>query len=267
MDRIKFYALCAAIAGLTYLFPLSAFSIQEIEFYVTNQSSSERCFQCSGPFSRHSRRVSVPGRGGSSYFYTADVSSLSPYGRWFCQVFFIDNCFDDGPVSEEDTITQGIFIPPGEASVSLIINGTGPGDTTISVSFQGLGAVDGTPVSVTSFLGDDPRPGKGDNDTFSFEAEAGDEVTITLEPDPSAGHTGDAAGLRLRRRLGDSGQVIKQELPIEMTVTIPETGTYEIVMQSDVPDNMLSYRGGYILKLDSASGSISHLHPSPNVEN
>ncbi len=267
MQRMKFYALCAAVAFVS-LFPQIAFSIQEIEFYVDNRSASEQCFQCTGPFSRRTPRVTIfPGS--VYYFYTADVNALSPYGNWFCHVYFTDNCSEDEPVSEENTLTQIIYISPAMASVNLMINGTGPGDTTIVIFFPGLqGAVDGTPVSVMSFLGDDPRPGKGDNDTFSFEADGGEEVTIKLEPDPSAGHVGEGATLRLRPARGGSPLLVRNEkLPFEATVTIPEAGTYQIVLQSDVPDNMLLYRGGYILSLDSDSDGINTLHPSDNVEN
>jgi hypothetical protein len=59
-------------------------------------------------------------------------------------------------------------------------------------------------------------------------------------------------------------------LPLEITVTIPETGVYEVsaakVLQSDVPDNLLSFKGGYILSVDSAGDKIESLRPGENVE-
>jgi len=46
---------------------------------------------------------------------------------------------------------------------------------------------------------------------------------------------------------------------------------YELIVgkiaQSDVPDNLLSYRGGYILSVGSAENKIESLIPGENVEN
>jgi hypothetical protein len=72
------------------------------------------------------------------------------------------------------------------------------------------------------------------------------------------------------RRLGNFDEIETGELPIEITVIIPETGTYEAtvvkLLQSDVPDNLLSFKGGYILSLDSAGDKIESLRPGENVE-
>ena len=93
-----------------------------------------------------------------------------------------------------------------------------------------------------------------------------------LEGDPSAGYIGTYAKLRLAsgRRLGDFQKAEQGELPLEITVTIPETGTYEVtaarLVQSDVPDNLLSFKGGYIVSVDSAGDKIESLRPGENVE-
>ncbi|MGH7850477.1 MAG: hypothetical protein ACREOP_09280, partial [Thermodesulfobacteriota bacterium] len=161
-------------------------------------------------------------------------------------------------------VTTGIGIPAGTPMVELIISE--------QQGLPGLGAPDGNEVSVASKLGDDPLTGKEDRDTFRINAEEGDQVTIRLDDDPSAGHIGSHARLRLisGRRIGHFEEVESGELPLEITTTIPETGVYEVIVgkiaQSDVPDNLLSFRGGYILSLDSSADDVRPLIPVENVE-
>jgi hypothetical protein len=272
MIRMKHYILYVLTAGLIYLLPSQAFSFSEIEFYVTNNTGAEKCFQCSGPFSRVTPRVNIGANGGSTYFYTAAVTSFSPYGLWHCFVYITDSCLDEGPIPDEDTFETGVGIPAGVAVVNLSI-AEAQGTPVINVSFPGLGAPDGSEVSVASSLGDDPLTGKEDRDTFRIKAEEGDQVTIRLDGDPSAGHIGSHARLRLisDRRIGHFEEVESGELPLEITTTIPETGVYEVIVgkiaQSDVPDNLLSFRGGYILSLDSSADAVRPLIPGENVEN
>ena len=272
MSKLNLYFLYAFIAGFIYMFPYEAFSISEIEFYVTNNTVSEKCFQCNGPFSRRTPRVIVGSNGGMTYFYTAEINSLSPFGHWSCFIFITDNCFDPGPVPDEDTFSTDLVIPAGSAVVDLTISEV-QGMPVINVSFPGFGAANGDAIAVASNLGDDPVPGKQDRDTFRIKAEAGDQVTIRLDDDPSAGHLGSHARLRLisGRRIGHFQRDESGELPLEITTTIPVTGVYEVIVgkiaQSDVPDNLLSYRGGYILSVGSAENKIESLIPGENVEN
>ncbi len=269
VNKLKFYFLYAVIAGFIYMLPHEAFSISEIEFYVTNNTVSEKCFQCNGPFSRRTPRVSLGSNGGMTYFYTAEITSFSPFGTWFCSLYPAESCSLLGP---EPEVTTGIGIPAGTTMVELIITEQ-QGIPVISVSSPGLGTPDGNEVSVASALGDDPLTGKEDRDTFRIKAEEGDRVTIRLVDDPSAGHIGTHARLRLisGRRIGHFEEVESGELPLEITTTIPETGVYEVIVgkiaQSDVPDNLLSFRGGYILSVSSAEDEIESLIPGANVEN
>jgi hypothetical protein len=207
-----------------------------------------------------------------TYIYTAEITSFSPYGLWHCFVYITDNCFDDGPIPDEDTFETGVVIPAGVAVVNLSISEV-QGTPVINVSFPGLGTANGNEVSVASTLGDDPLTGKEDRDTFRIKAEEGDRVTIRLDDDPTAGHIGTHARLRLisGRRIGHFEEVESGELPLEITTTIPETGVYEVIVgkiaQSDVPDNLLSYRGGYILRVSSPEDQVKSLIPGENVEN
>ena len=272
MNKQYRYILYVFLACFIYLLPSKAFSFSEIEFYVTNNTGAEKCFQCNGPFSRETPRVTVGANGGMTYFYTAEINSLSPFGHWSCFVYIADNCFDPGPVPDEDTFSTDLVIPAGSAVVDLSISEV-QGMPVINVIFPGLGAANGDAIAVASNLGDDPVPGKQDRDTFGIKAEAGDQVTIRLDDDPSAGHLGSHARLRLisGRRIGHFQRDESGELPLEITTTIPETGVYELIVgkiaQSDVPDNLLSYRGGYILSVGSAENKIESLIPGENVEN
>ncbi|HSC33675.1 MAG TPA: hypothetical protein VLG45_00230, partial [Thermodesulfobacteriota bacterium] len=267
MNKPKIYFLYAFIAGLTLL-PYEAFSGGDIEFNAVNNSGDDWCLQCQGPFSRQTPRVIVNRGGGVTHFYSAEISEFSPYGSWNCSLYQVDVCF---LVGSEPDVTSGISVPLGTSLVELIIMEQ-QGITVIVQKFHGLEAESGSGLSVTSKLGNDPAPGARDVDTFKVSAEEGEELTIRLEGDPSAGYIGTYARLRLisDRRIGHIEEVEAGELPIEITTTIPETGTYEVIVgkiaQSDVPDNLLSFKGGYILSVDSADDKVEALIPAENVE-
>lgn len=267
MGKLKLYFLYAFIAGLT-LFPYEAFSSGDIEFNAVNNTGDDWCLQCEGPFSRQTPRVIVNRRGGATNFYSAEISEFSPYGSWNCSLYQVDVCF---LVGSEPDVTSGIAVPAGTSLVELIIMEQ-QGITVIAQKFPELGAESVNEISVASKLGNDPSPGAVDRDTFRFKAEEGDQITIRLEGDPSAGYIGTYARLRLTsgRRLGDFQEAESGELPLEINVTIPETGTYEItavkLVQSDVPDNLLSFKGGYILSVYCTDDLIRALIPGENVE-
>jgi hypothetical protein len=267
MKLLKPFFLYAFIAGLTLL-PYEAFSGGDIEFNAVNNTGDDWCLQCQGPFSRQTPRVIVNRGGGVTHFYSAEISEFSPYGSWNCSLYQADVCF---LVGSEPDVTSGIAIPAGTSLVELIIMEQ-QGITVIAQKFPGLGAESSFDISVASKLGNDPAQGAVDRDTFGFKAEEGDQITIRLEGDPSAGYIGSNARLRLTsgRRLGDFQEAESGELPLEINVTIPETGTYEVtaikLVQSDVPDNLLSFKGGYILSVSSAGDKIEALIPGENVE-
>lgn len=267
MDKLKLYFLYAIISGLTML-PYEAFSSGDIEFNAVNNTGDDWCLQCEGPFSRQTPRVIVNRMGGVTHFYSAEISEFSPYGSWNCSLYQVDVCF---LVGSEPDVTSGIAVPSGTSLVELIIMEQ-QGVTVIAQKFPELGTGSVSDISVASKLGNDPAPGAVDRDTFRFKAEEGDQITIRLEGDPSAGYIGNYARLRLASGLGigDFQRVEKGELPLEITVTIPETGTYEVTVvkpvQSDVPDNLLSFKGGYILSVDSAGDNVESLRPGENVE-
>ncbi len=268
MNKLKLYFLYAFIAGFIYLLPYNAFSAGEIEFHATNNTAQERCLQCEGPFSRKTPRVLVSPRGGMTYFYSAEVTEFSPYGPWFCSLYQVDSCFLLG---SEPELTTGIVVQPGMPVADLIISEQ-DGFPIIIQKFSGLEAESDAGLSVASKLGNDPAPGARDVDTFRVSAEEGDELTLRLEGDPSAGYVGTFTRLRLisDRRIGHIEEVEAGELPLVINVTIPETGTYELIVskvaQSDVPDNLLSFKGGYILSVDSADDKVEALIPAENVE-
>jgi hypothetical protein len=268
MIRLKLYFLYAFIAGFMYILPYEAFSSGDIEFNAVNNSGDDWCLQCQGPFSRQTPRVIVNRRGGVTHFYSAEISEFSPYGSWNCSLYQVDVCF---LVGSEPDVTSGIAVPAGTSLVELIIMEQ-QGITVIAQKFPELGAESVNEISVASKLGNDPAPGGVDRDTFRFRAEEGDQVMVRLEGDPSAGHIGSHARLRFTsgRGIGDFQESENGELPLEISVAIPETGTYEVtavkLAQSDVPDNLLSFQGGYILSVDSAGDINESLIPGENVE-
>lgn len=267
MLNLRLYFVFAFVFGFVLLHSNNARSSGDIEFHATNNTQNEWCMQCTGPFSRFSPKVPVM-PGGTIIFYSAQIGEFSPYGNWNCSLYTTDTCF---LLDSQPEITTGISVPAGIPLVDLVILEQ-QGFPTIVQRFTALGAEGDGDLSVVSKLGNDPVPGVADRDTFRFRGQEGDQVTIRLEGDPTAGHIGSHTRLRLNngRKLSEFLKVRTGELPLEITVTIPETGTYEVtaakVAQSDVPDNLLSFRGGYILSVDSADNEIEALIPGENVE-
>ncbi|HEX9665547.1 MAG TPA: PPC domain-containing protein [Thermodesulfobacteriota bacterium] len=104
-------------------------------------------------------------------------------------------------------------------------------------------------------------------DTFSFDATEGDEITLRHVENPSTGHLGSQATLILRNAESGSplNEEITEDVPIEMNLTIPATGKYEIIVeQHDIPPEVW-FRGDYFLKLES-SGDTEEILPGEHVE-
>lgn len=79
--------------------------------------------------------------------------------------------------------------------------------------------------------------------TFNFGPNPDDRlVTVTLEEDPEAGHSGEQATPILR----DRSSIIESKtdvLSIEINTTLPSDGEYELVVkQPDIPEDV-RFRG------------------------
>lgn len=128
-------------------------------------------------------------------------------------------------------------------------------------------------MTTQATLGDDNARPRRDRDTFTFNfgPNPGDGlVTVTLEEDPEAGHTGEEATLSISK-INSPGDLrplppIGGALPIEMTVTLPTDGEYRIVVeQNGIPDDV-RFRGRYYLSVTSDSGDIEEIRPTEDVE-
>jgi hypothetical protein len=120
-------------------------------------------------------------------------------------------------------------------------------------------------VSVDAWLGDskDAALGIPESDKFSFEGTSGDTLTIRLEPNTRGGNNGGVATLRL---LGPTTKQVTGELPKEITVQLASTARYQIAVEQPSGGSERDYRGGYILRVESALGEIKTLVPALSVE-
>lgn len=127
---------------------------------------------------------------------------------------------------------------------------------------------DGDTITAAATLGDHNSRPKRDRDTFTFNfgPNPGDGiVTVTLEVDPEAGHSGEEATLILRD--GDSTIEAKTDvLPIEITTNLRPDGEYQLVVQQhNIPEDV-RFRGRYYLSVTSDSGDAEKIRPSEDVE-
>ena len=114
-------------------------------------------------------------------------------------------------------------------------------------------------------LGDDNTKPRRDRDTWSIQGTEGENVVVTLEENPSAGHDGEQATLILQSG-GSTIESATDALPIEISTTLPSTGEYRLVVsQNDIPDGV-RYRGRYYLSVKSSLGIVQDIKPSEDVE-
>jgi hypothetical protein len=138
-------------------------------------------------------------------------------------------------------------------------------EATVSVHVVGGGG------TICSVLGDDPRPLAPDMDEFKFTGTEGETVTVTLESNPPEYGVGQRAvliirnlgrGLRLFKRLND-------ELPLEMTVTLPMTGDYQVKVLESPGREVIwgqKYKGDYCVTLEASPETVATFVPDLYVE-
>lgn len=101
---------------------------------------------------------------------------------------------------------------------------------------------------------------------FRIVGNAGDSVTVRLDPDTRGGNNGGHATLRF---VGPPAQQVTDALTVEhpqtITVQLDSTRSYDIaVEQEGLGDER--YKGGYILTVESAQGKLYKLAPFDSVE-
>jgi hypothetical protein len=258
------------------LFPLRDVRGGDVQFFFTQPNASE--FWCAilvGPFGRTSGHHRFDGSVSQNHFYTAGDGIGSQYARW--RFFFRDeNSKEDADLlctlAAANPVLEIGYDHLQEFDVSStttrVLIGAFPG-AELSITQEGTATatrVDGT-VFQHGTLGDDARATRPDRDIFSFDATEGDEITLRLVENPSTGHLGSQATLILRNAESGSplNEEITEDVPIEMNLTIPATGKYEIIVeQHDIPPEVW-FRGDYFLKLES-SGDTEEILPGEHVE-
>ena len=270
MSRTKLFMSYVLTSCFLVFFTVRDVRGGDVEFYLTDtfgNSVDKYCWICTGPYFRSTGLHHFTRPVNRTQFYTASDGIASQYGNWDC--YFND----ENNINEELLCLGPRFFFSHSFSFNLENN-------TISVDFVETGPTfevrptRATDVSVpeevvqAASLGDDAREGRPDRDTFSFDATEGDAIILRLEEDPAKGHLGSQARLRLRRP-GNGGSVDKEisgEVPIEMEVTVPETGTYEVLVeQQDIPKDVW-FRGDYFVVLLSTLGDVEALIPNEDVE-
>lgn len=260
--------------------PYSAYS-KEIPFRYTYTNDvngksvhvlGEQLLVCAGPFARRSKvkEISAGLEEKDIKFYSAEVSFLSPYGKWTCCTYDTDGgaVADLGCPSKTGEFLQTyaefhLYKDDEKVDVILFLDGL-----NIEKDSDDSLENDGRKISTFAALGDDPYPSSPDHDTFRFHGTEGDNIVIWIENDPAAGHIGKLATLTLRDAIHNV--VLTREigsLPLEVAVTLPESGEYNIVVSQFLLLNKDKwFRGNYFLHLDSSIGNIDEIHPSEDVE-
>jgi hypothetical protein len=222
----------------------------DIPFKVFNRAGVAACLKCEGPWFRSTVAFRFDNRVPSDgcIFYRAKNTAFSPYGGWKC--FLYDNCSGRARSNVQFTL-EG-------SSVELIVGRLG-----LTVNQPRNGA-----VKAMSSLGDNANASQAegtspDVDVFQFAGTAEDGVTVRLEADPAAGNNNGVATLSVQ---GASLHMDRTgTLPLDIRAVLSATGTYDITIEQIAGEQ--SYRGGYILSVDSSMGLIDTLTPTNSVEN
>ena len=129
--------------------------------------------------------------------------------------------------------------------------------------------------ALCSTLGNDPRPYAQDQDVFKFNGTEGETVTVRLEANPpEAGFRNgfrERATLVLRNKTGGLRLFRRQhtELPHEITVTLPLSGEYRVVVAESTGPALVwgeKYMGDYCVTLQATPGTCGTFETATSVE-
>ncbi|MGH6905346.1 MAG: hypothetical protein ACREIR_21720 [Geminicoccaceae bacterium] len=270
---------CALIVGS--IVPSLA-SATDIPFYVTNNSNKALCILVTGPWARENGfpNLATPGTN-RWHLYSAETGIFSPFGQWKLNYYeghydddghtclppgvngFVDLntdfCLEDHPSLEIDITINPDF--------SASVNAVPPPCDSLTATAD-LGHAAGSAHRSARRQSGNPAPGvQGDDrDTFGFEGDVGEAVTISLAGDPRTGHTGALAALQLLL-----GEVVIAEvggpLPLDLSATLPEPGEYFVVVLEETEGGGEGFRGRYVLSVTFEAGSDERLlEPQADVE-
>jgi len=253
----------------------------DIPFTVTVLSNHsvfppEIVFGVQGPF-RRLGGYSVRGlpEGQPCTFFAAKDTILSPFGDW--EVFVrndlagydykrIKFSLERSDVNRVDFTLGGN--PAGLYTITVSVNGR----AVSTIDAQQSEASSSKEVSVEAWLGDskDSPSGIAESDVFSFFGTAGDTVTIRLEADTKVGNNGGIASFAMvdphKKKLAKKRSKMPPFHPETITAELAETGSYQIAVEQPSGGGEEDYRGGYILRVESAQGTIKTLIPGLSVE-
>ena len=220
----------------------------DIPFVVSNASETETCIQCGGPALRASTLFFAEPGLGNCQFYAANKGVFSPFGPWTCNLFGVKgNACDTGVLISSVTFCEQSDDDPIGVGLTIFNNGRG---TFLSVFDK---SQDCDEVSAPSFLGDNfkQEKSKPDQDVFLFDGINGDEIRLTLEPDPVEGNNSGEASLSIT---GNSlNESTSGTPPLEINATLPGDGKYSVIVEQPRKPGGERYRGSYTLKLESSN--------------
>jgi hypothetical protein len=201
-------------------------------------------------------------------FYAAKDTIDSPFGDW--EVFLRKvPSFDLRRIRfslERSDVNRVDFTLDHYDHITVSVNGRAVG----TIDAEQSEASSSKEVSVDAWLGDskDAASGIPESDVFTFFGTAGDTVTVRLEADTKGGNNGGNATLRLLRRepLRQVSGELNPEHPETITAELAETGKYQIAVEQPSGGGEKDYIGGYILRVESAQGTIKTLIPARSVE-
>lgn len=125
---------------------------------------------------------------------------------------------------------------------------------------------------ICSTLGNDPRPHALDQDTFKFNGTGGETVTIRLEADPPEAGLGQRTTLVLRNVTGGLQlfRRLNTGLPHEITVTLPVSGEYHVLVGEQLGKQILwgeeRYIGDYCVALQASLETLATFEATASVE-
>ncbi len=257
------------------LFPLRDVRGGDVVFNFSNKQAGNNVSWCvivNGPSFRTSLLHGISSGISFTPFYTAGDGIGSQYGTWTVLTrAALSATISDVACGNVSAFEKHEF-ELKSTTTSVVIEGDignfGVQITTITQhgTETALGRSVGT-VFQQGTLGDDARAARPDRDIFTFDATEGDVVTLRLVENPSTGHLGSQATLILRNA-GSGGPLneeITEDVPIEMSLTIPATGKYEIIVEQHDIQPEVWFRGDYFLELES-SGDTEAIIPGEHVE-
>jgi hypothetical protein len=222
----------------------------DIPFRVT--TPIDVCLLCKGPWHRHSSFCGQNISGGTERFnfYTAHVNIFSPFGSWECEA--------DRGTCDSDPFGSCIGSPP-ESERFFCVNDTPNRQVNLIIERdltirQDFPITPCSYVGAVAFLGDASSAGRRDRDSFRFDGEAGETITVRLDRDGAGGSSGESAELILREDRGKTLDERSGALPLELTITLPEAGTYEVEALEVERSAGEPFQGHFFLSVESDAG-------------